>query len=580
MADTEDIPRACDDQYTCDLLVVGSGAGGFAAAVTAAWLGLDVILIEKCHQVGGTSAWSGGYLWIPRNFLARAAGIDEDFDVAVTYLRNEAGARYDDALCNAFLVQGPKMLEFFQKNADVQFIDGNAIPDFHCRVPGSATRGRAIGSAPFDGRLLGDSIKILRPPLDLVAPFGMGIASGADLRHFFGFTHHFASFVHVTRRVLRHAIDCIMYGRGMHLVNGNALIARLLKSAEKLNVRIFTSVPAQTLIFEHGAVVGVRASLNNKLLNIRAKRGVVLATGGFPHDVKRKAELIAHAPTGHEHWSAAPETNTGDGLRLGESVGGDIRRDFKQAGGWVPVSLVPRKDRTVGRFPHLVERGKPGLIMVRADGKRFCNEADSYHDVMSALFALTPRGQIAEAWMICDHKFLRRYGLGRVRPWPFPVRPWIGNGYLKSGRTLRELAQACGIDSATLEDTVRIHNEGARVGVDPQFGRGQEPINRATGEPDQQPNPCVAPIERAPFYALRVVAGSLSTFAGLRTDASARALDSGQRPIPGLYAVGNDMASIMGGEYPAGGFTLGPAMTFGYIAALHASGVPLDNNRS
>jgi succinate dehydrogenase/fumarate reductase flavoprotein subunit len=580
MTETEDIPRMRDDRYTCDLLVVGAGAGGFAAAVTAAWLGLDVILIEKCPQVGGTSAWSGGYLWIPRNFLARAAGVAEDFDVPATYLRHEAGARYDEALANAFLVQGPKMLEFFRKNTDLQFIDGNAIPDFHCRVPGSATGGRAIGSAPFDGRLLGEKIKILKPPLDLVAPFGMGIAAGADLRHFFSFTRHLASCVHVTRRVLRHALDCIVYGRGMHLVNGNALIARLLKSAERLNVRIFTSAPAESLIFENGTVVGIQARLTNELCNIRANRGVVLATGGFPHDVKRKAELFAHAPTGREHWSAAPETNTGDGLRLGESVGGDIRRDFKQAGGWAPVSLVPRKDGTIGHFPHLVERAKPGLIMVRADGKRFCNEADSYHDVMSALFALTPRGALAEAWMICDHKFLRRYGLGRARPRPFPVRPWIGKGYLKSGRTLGELAQACGIDSAALEETVRIHNDGARVGVDSHFGRGEEPINRATGEPDQKPNPCLAPIERAPFYALRVVAGSLSTFAGLRTDASARVLDSEQRPIAGLYAVGNDMASIMGGEYPAGGFTLGPAMTFGYIAAHDASGVPLDNNRS
>jgi succinate dehydrogenase/fumarate reductase flavoprotein subunit len=326
--------------------------------------------------------------------------------------------------------------------------------------------------------------------------------------------------------------------------------------------------------------VGVQARIDNVLVNIQSKRGVVLATGGFPHDLKRKAELFAHAPTGREHWSAAPETNTGDGLRLAESVGGAIRRDFKQAGGWVPVSLVPRKDGSIGRFPHLVERAKPGLVMVRRDGRRFCNEADSYHDVMSALFALTPRGQSAEAWMICDRKFLRRYGLGRARPWPFPARPWISNGYLKTGQTLRELAQACGIDFAALEETLRIYNEGARIGIDPEFHRGQEPINRATGDPDQKPNPCVAPIQHAPFYALRVVAGSLSTFAGLRTDANARVLGSGQRPIPGLYAVGNDMASIMAGEYPAGGFTLGPAMTFGYIAAHHASGIPLDNNRT
>jgi succinate dehydrogenase/fumarate reductase flavoprotein subunit len=579
-AENQSAPTARERQDTCDLLVIGSGAGGLATAVTAAWLGLDVVVVEKCDRLGGTSAWSGGYLWIPRNPLARAAGIEEDFEVPRSYLRHEAGDRYNDALAEAFLVQGPKMVSFFREHTSVQFIDGNAIPDFHCKTPGSAVSGRAIGTAPFDGRELGEDILKLRAPLDLVAPFGMGIAAGADLRHFFSFTHSAASFVHVSRRVFRHALDYLVHGRGMHLVNGNALIARLLKSALNLKVRILTSASAQALVFEDGSVRGARVQTKDELLAIRATRGVVLAAGGFPHDVKRKAELFPHAPTGKEHWSAAPETNTGDGLRLGETVGGEIRRDFKQAGGWVPVSLVPRKDGTIGRFPHLVERGKPGLIMVRSDGKRFCNEADSYHDVMTALFTKTPRGQIPEAWLLCDHKFLRRYGLGRVRPWPFPIRPWVHNGYLKRGRTLDKLAQNCAIDAAALKQTIRVYNDGARIGLDPEFGRGEAPINRATGEPDQKPNPCVAPIENVPFYALKIVPGSLSTFAGLRTDASARVLDAEGRPIIGLYAVGNDMASIMGGEYPAGGFTLGPAMTFGYISAHHASGVPLDNNRS
>jgi succinate dehydrogenase/fumarate reductase flavoprotein subunit len=568
------------DSYECDLLVVGSGAGGLAAAVTAAWLGLDVIVVEKCERVGGTSAWSGGWLWIPRNPLARAAGIKETFDTPRTYLQNEAGASYDDALAEAFLVQGPKMISFFREHTSLQWIEGNAIPDFHCNIPGGATGGRAIGAAPINGRQLGEAIAMMRTPLDLISPFGMGIATGKDLYNFLNFARRPASFVHVVRRVLRHTRDLVLHGRGMHLVNGNALIARLLKSALDLKVRILTSAPAEKLIRENGSVRGAHVRIKGKLMTVRASRGVVLAAGGFPHDLKRKAELMPHAPTGREHWSAAPETNTGDGLRLGESAGGVVRRDLTQAGGWVPVSLVPRKDGTLGRFPHLIDRAKPGVIMVQSDGRRFCNEANSYHDVMSTLFAKTPAGNVPEAWIICDTRCLRRYGVGRVRPWPFPILPWLRNGYLKKGRTVDELALACGIKSSALQQTIRIYNDGAGKGFDREFSRGEAPINRATGDPDHKPNPCLAPIEKPPFYAVKIVPGSLSTFAGLRTDAKARVLDTDKRSIAGLYAVGNDMSSIMGGAYPAGGFTLGPAMTFGYIAAHDASGIPLDNNRS
>ena len=240
-----------------------------------------------------------------------------------------------------------------------------------------------------------------------------------------------------------------------------------------------------------------------------------------------------------------------------------------------PYSLVPKRGGEPARFPHLIERGKPGLIMVRRDGRRFANEADAYHDVMSALFAATPLGEAAEAWLICDHGFLRRWGLGRVRPRPFPIRPWLRNGYLKRGRTLAELAKVAGIDASGLERTVAAFNRSAAAGRDPAFGRGESAYNRMQGDPTHTPNPCVAPIERGPFYAVQIVPGSLGTFAGLRTDAKARVLDVERRPIPGLFAVGNDAASLMAGRYPAGGITLGPAMTFGFIAAHVAAGVPL-----
>ncbi len=563
----------------CDLVVVGSGAAGLTAAVTAAILGLDVVVLEKEPHVGGTSAWSGGWLWIPRNPLAVAAGIGEDIEAPRTYLRAELGETYDAALADRFLEQGPRMIAFLQRETSVDFVDGNAIPDFHDTSPGSATGGRSVCAAPFDGRALGDRINILKPPLDEISPLGMGIASGADLRHFINATSALSSFLYVTRRVAKHALDIIRHGRGMHLVNGNALIARLLKSADDLGVRILPSTPVRDLIIETGRVVGVRAAHGAAALEIRARRGVVLAAGGFPHDIARKAALFPHAPTGREHWSAAPASNTGDGLRLGETAGGVIGSALAAAGAWAPISLVPRKDGSVGHFPHLFERAKPGLIMVRRDGRRFGNEANSYYDLMTALFAATPPGEVPEAWMICDHAFQRRYGLGRSRPRPFPLRPWLRNGYLRRGDTFAELAAACGIDAGNLGETIARYNRDAVHGRDPAFGRGESAYNRIQGEPLRKPNPCVAPIVKGPFYAVKIVPGSLGTFAGLRTDAHARVIDHTLKAIDGLYAVGNDMSSIMGGHYPAGGITLGPAMTFGYVAAHHASGVPLDNNR-
>jgi succinate dehydrogenase/fumarate reductase flavoprotein subunit len=408
----------------------------------------------------------------------------------------------------------------------------------------------------------------------------MGIAAGTDINHFLNATFSWRSFRYSVRRVVRHWLDLLRFGRGMRLLNGNALVARLLRSADELGVRILTAAPATQLLADTGRVVGATVRVADKPTEIRARRGVVLAAGGFPHDVARKALMFPHAPTGVEHWSAAPEGNTGDGIRLGEAAGGEMRRDLSDAGAWAPVSLVPHADGSTGRFPHLVERAKPGLIMVRRDGRRFANEADSYHDVMKALFAATPKDTRAEAWMICDHAFLRHYGLGRVRPRPFPLLPWLRNGYLKRGDTIEALAAQCGIDGRALADTIATYNRFAADGNDPEFDRGGTPYNRIQGDMGHTPNPCVEPIVTKPFYAVRIIPGSLGTFAGLRTDEYARVLDGQARAITGLYAVGNDMASVMAGRYPAGGITLGPAMTFGYVAAHHAGGIPLDNNRS
>jgi succinate dehydrogenase/fumarate reductase flavoprotein subunit len=533
--------------------------------------GLEVLVVEKEPLLGGTSAWSGGWLWIPRNPLAIRGGIIEDEDAPRRYLASELGNAVGDPRVAAFLRSGPEMVRFFEERTAVAFVDGNRVPDFHT-TPGAAAGGRSVAAAPYDGRALGAWIDKLRPPLDVVSVAGMGIASGADLSHFVNATRSPASAWHAAVRFLRHGRDLVLHRRGMQLVNGNALVARLLRSALDREVAIRTDAPAEELLVENGRVVAVRVGGPRPSV-VRARRGVVLAAGGFPHDAARTAAMFEHP----RHHSAAPEGNTGDGLRLGEAAGGVVADDLVHPGAWAPVSLVPRPDGTLARFPHLVERAKPGFIAVDARGRRFVNEADSYHDFMAALLDATPAGEEPVAWLIADHAAQRRWGLGAAKPFPFPLRPHLRSGYLERGATIAALARACGLEPAALEATVAEFNRHAAVGEDPEFGRGRSLYNRVQGDAAAAgPNPALGPLATGPFYAVRIVAGSLGTFAGLRTDAAARVLDKEGTPVPGLFAVGNDMSSVMGGNYPSGGITLGPAMTFGYIAGRVLAGQPVD----
>lgn len=562
-----------------DLIVIGSGAGGLSAAVTAAHLGLKVLVLEKEAVLGGTTAWSGGWMWLPRNALARKAGLDEHVSAPRHYLHLELGDKFDAARVDAFLQNAPRMVDFFRHNTALQFIDGNAIPDFHGHNSYAARGGRSVCVAPFDGRELGDSIRDLRAPLDMSTLWGMSIAAGPDLRHFMQALRSFRSMLYVAGRVLRHVRDLLLHGRSMQLVAGQALVARLFKSAQDAGVVWLTSVQATRLLqADDGRVNGVHLS-DGRVFT--ATRGVVLACGGCPHDSARQMQLLSYAQAavaqfGAPHFSAAPQSNTGDGLRLGEAVGAVVDTTLASAMAHAPVSLAPRADGSVCHFPHLIERGKPGLIAVTAKGQRFCNEGNSYNDFMQALFKVTPAAALPTAWLIVDHAFLRRYGLGAVKPAPMPMGRWLRNGYLKRGSTMADLAQTCGIEPESLQATVTDYNRHARRGFDAQFQRGDTPYNRLQGDAGYRaskhwPNPSVAPIERGPFYAVQVLPGSLGSFAGLRANAYAQALNARGQPVAGLYVSGNDMASVMGGHYPSGGITLGPAMTFGYIAARHAA---------
>ncbi len=562
---------AASDTVDYDVLVIGSGAGGMAAAITARKAGLSVAILEKDVVFGGTTARSGGVLWVPNNVVSREAGAQDDIEAARTYMQHEAGALFDPERVEAFLTQGPEMVDFFTRETEVKFVALPQFSDYHPNAPGGRAGGRSIQAAPYDGRELGPAVATLQPPLREITFVGMMFNASQEVAHFFNVTRSLRSAIYVAKRLAKHAYELARYGRAMRLTNGNALAARLAKSAINLDIPIYLEHPAQQLISRDGRIAGVVVQTPKGRVEFHARRGVVLAAGGFPQDKERRRKLFRHDAHGKGHLSPAPLGNVGDGLAMAEAVGGSVTTDLPNAAAWIPVSKVPYRDGSVGVFPHLIDRYKPGIIAVTANGRRFVNEADSYHDFGKALLKAIPQGEVM-AYLISDHRSIRRYGLGAAKPFPLPLLPYLRSGYLLRGRTVAELAQKAGIDALALEKTIAAFNGPATRGEDPEFGKGSTAYNRYLGDADHKPNACVAPLDTPPYYAVKVVMGDLGTFAGIRTDAKARVLDSDNRPIPGLYAAGNDMASIMGGNYPGGGITLGPAMTFGYIAGKTIAG--------
>jgi succinate dehydrogenase/fumarate reductase flavoprotein subunit len=560
-------------RHEYDVLVVGTGASGMAAAVTAAHHGLKVLVVEKGPVYGGTTARSGGWLWIPGTKLATGQGLHEPAGAAHAYLRHEATTHHDAARVDAFLENGPKAIDFFTSQTCVQFDMPPVFPDYHAEAPGGQAGGRSMVTRPFDGRELGDRLKYLAPPLPELTVFGMMLGSGKELWHFLRAFKSFESFFYVAKRFGRHLRDVLRHGRGMTLTNGNALAGRLAKAAMDQGIPVWLSSPVTQLIREGEAVVGAVVTRDGKSVDVRVNRGVVLACGGFPHDIARRKQLFPHAPTGREHFTPSPELNTGDGLRLGESAGGWVDPTIPNAGAWCPTSIVPRKDGTRGVMPHFIDRAKPGVIAVTADGRRFTNEALSYHDFVQDLVKTVKGKNLGEfsAWLICDHHHLREYGLGAVAKFPLPIGGYLRTGYLRRGRTLEELAKAIGVPAGSLGEEVEIFNRDGVSGEDSKFRKGSTAYNRYQGDSMIKPNPCMAPIAKGPFYAIKLVIGEIGTFAGLATDASCRVKSKDGEVIKGLYAVGNDAASVMGGNYPGAGITLGPCLTFGYVAGMQLS---------
>lgn len=552
-----------------DLIVVGSGAAGLAAAITARVNGLNVLVCEKTDMIGGASARSGGWLWIPGNPRMREEEACKDIEAARTYIQHHAQEHFDRVRVDSFLRHGREMVNFIEGHTPLSFTTVPDFPDYHPDSPGAAKAGRSIMAPPYDARRIQSRRFKIRPPLDVTTFFGMMIpVTEASLFQSAGRSLRAAS--HVIRRIIRRGCDQLGYGTTMSLANGNALIAALLETADRLQIPILTNANVVELSRTNRRVTGVCINTAGTLKHVSSKRGVVLATGGFPHDQERRESLTAQPLHDPSTWLAMPPENSGDGLRLAESVGAEISGNVSQPIAMGPVTPFAAPIGNSPAFPHLGARQKPGLIAITQGGERFTNEADSYHDFCKGLIAAT-RGAAPIAYLICDTRFLRRYGLGFSKPFPIPPSAHLKSGYLKRGRTLAELANKIGVEERKLNSTISDYNLFAEHGEDPKFGRGTNKYHLVQGDPENGPNPCVAPISKPPFYAVKVVAGCVGTFAGVRTDEHARALDSDGEPVEGLYVAGNDMLSVLGGDYIGGGTTLGPAMTFGYIAALHAA---------
>lgn len=567
---TQASPDAPDDVF--DVVVVGAGAGGLTAACTAAAQGCSTLILEQAEVVGGTTAISGGMVWIPGNHKAAAAGRADSLDAARTYLAATVPGA-DRKRLETFLASGDAAIRDLEARTSLRLQPVVTYPDYYPDLPGATPGGRVLEPVPFDARALGPAFALVRDPLPEFMLFGGMMISRQDIPHLRRMAKSPRSALHVAKLLLRYGVQRLGARRGTTLYLGNALVARLLKSALDLGVVIRTRATVSGLerdVAGRVCVLDIRDA-SGQARRVRARRGVVLATGGLSHDEDLRRRFVpdsAGTLTATVGGGDAPR-----GGRLAMAIGAALSAPTHDGAFWVPASTFTRADGTGGVYPHTVtDRAKPGLIAVDGNGERFVNEAVSYHEFVRAQLAHANRA--IPAWLICDRRFLWKYGLGKIKPFALSVERDVRSGYLKRADTLAALAGAIGVPVARFEATVTAFNRDAERGEDPAFGRGGNVYQRSLGDADRQPNPCVAPLTQAPFYAVAVRPADLGMSAGIVTDDEARVLAADGTPIAGLFACGNDMASVMEGAYPGPGITLGPALTFGWLAGRRVAAEP------
>ncbi len=556
----------------CDFLVAGAGIAGLNAALVAAEGGLRVVVCEASALIGGTSAYSEAMVWVPMSRQAREAGVKDSAEAALAYLAAAGGPFFREAHARAYLATAPAALEFLETHSAVRYSLSVGSVDYLSDLPGASAGIRALSPLPFDGRRLGRRFQDLRPPLATTQVLGGMSVAAEDLPHLLRVGRSLPATWHAARLVAAHAADRLAgYGRGTRLTGGNGVLAALLLALDGRGVPVLTATPLRRLSRRGGRVAEAVIGADGAERRVAVARGVLLAAGGFSRAPALLGRFAPHVAAGRPHHSLATETARGETAAIAGELGARLRSRMQHPLAWAPVSLVPQRGGGVVGYPHFIDRQKPGMICVDRRGRRFANEAQSYHLFVPEMLHATRDDPTDEVFLIADSRAQRRHGLGVAPPAPGRLGPHLASGYLVRSATLAGLAAALGIAPAGLERTVAAFNAAARRGEDPEFGRGTTAYDRANGDPAHRPNPCLGPLETPPFYAVRLLPGDLGSFAGLEADEAGRVLDAEWQLIPGLYAAGSDMASPMGGAYPGAGTAVGAAITFGYLAARDAA---------
>jgi glycine/D-amino acid oxidase-like deaminating enzyme len=566
MTDTPRSAATADSRVDVDLLVVGSGGAGLTAALTAAASGLDTLVVEKAGYVGGTTTLSGGAIWAPNAPALVAAGQAAAPEDVVTYLRAVTSGEVADDRLQAFVDATPEMMALLERSPHVSFEWCSGYPDYYPHYPHGSAVGRSVEATPLDRRTLGDRSPLLREPA-LRTPRGMWMRA-VDLHDLVALRRSLRGKRMMARMLWRAATSWLT--RRQVVTRGEALVGRLLLALDDAQVPLWLDAPMTRLMTEGDAVVGAVVVRGDEVVEIRARHGVVIASGGFDHDPALRA---AHQPFLVDHVSAGAPENTGDGITAGTAVGGAT--DLMDEAWWMPTITWPEKK--LGLL--LVERQIAAQLTVDHGGRRFTNEAAPYTDFVRALI---DAGCTRErpAWLVIDSRAWRSNLFGTHLPLPRVPAPvetgrrvpqaWLDSGAVRTGSTWAELAAATGLDPATLQESAERFNRLAADGRDTDFHRGENAYDNYYGD-HRLPNPNLRPLTEAPFYAFAVAPSDLGTKGGLVTDAHGRVLRDDGSVVPGLYAAGNASASVMGRSYPGPGGTIAPAMTFGYLAARHAA---------